>query len=75
MSHAERRQHEVTAACADVHCHTHNVDELVELAASIVCGECGHVFKDGDDLLAVTRKRWGQRLPDVYACPYCTHDL
>lgn len=69
--------HEPTDKCLPVHCFSHNVDEWNETSASIVCGECGHVFADGDDLARVTTELWGAdwAVVDIYACPFCTHDL
>lgn len=44
--------HEVTDACARVHCHSHDVDELlaVETTGYLACFECGHFYRTAREL-------------------------
>lgn len=41
-------QHEPTAACHDIHCYIHNVDEPGP--GYVSCGECFHLYRSAGDL-------------------------
>lgn len=49
-------QHEPTDACADMHCHWHNVDED-DTGAYVVCLECGHVYPTKRALRSAYRRQ------------------
>lgn len=51
-------EHEPTTACAEVHCHWHNVDETGTTTLSIICYECGHLFLDEAALQAAYAANW-----------------
>lgn len=83
-------QHEPTAACEADHCYIHHEDEP-SLAAGIVCGECGHAYRDVKDLMRADQQtRLSVGLPpyapvgpvdmdNVFkhypVCAYCAHDF
>lgn len=48
--------HQVTDACADVHCYAHGVDE--PQTGWLVCGECGHVFPSAGALRRDYRREY-----------------
>lgn len=74
-------QHEPTAACVDVHCYYHILDEP---QGPVLCGECFHSWPSMQALLAddtAMAEEHGFSLtlnpnPDqVFVCPFCAHDL
>jgi hypothetical protein len=56
------------------HCWHHHNDEPIG-PDSIVCGECFHVYSGPMGLLAAEVELWGPPSGEVFACPYCLHDL
>lgn len=69
------------------HCYAHSVDENAADAYQI-CGECFHVFRTADELVAATAQRIaevsvgvenpmsGPTDPEkIFACPHCAHDF
>lgn len=74
-------QHEPSAACGDMHCHSHYVDEPAD-GAWRVCFECGHVYRSPEEL----QREWTENAPpdmrdepappveQIYFCPLCVHD-
>jgi hypothetical protein len=79
-------QHEASAACGDMHCYWHHVDEPAA-GAYKACGECGHVYRTAGEL----REAWVDTAADghapevptsdgappaeeIFACPLCAHD-
>ncbi len=75
--------HEVTPACVDKHCYSCGVDEDVPRSYYLVCGECGHVYRTPEELVAADQAwRDAAGLPamrcvadDVASCPLCGHDF
>ena len=80
--------HHESAGCAYVggsmHCYIHEVDEVGE-GAYRICGECFHVYRTAEDLVA-TERRWrtsaGISAPprpidpdEINSCPECAHDF
>lgn len=49
MTTYDASPHEITDACASVHCHEHHVDEP-EQGAYVWCLECGHVYRTAGEL-------------------------
>lgn len=72
-------QHDPTVECQG-HCYWHHVDEPGP--GYRWCGECGHLFRTGDELI---QTYWNNAPPgfrrepfdveEIEFCPHCTHDF
>jgi hypothetical protein len=65
------------------HCMAHNEDEPDDPHYR-TCGECFHVFRTPEELIAVETEKFGdhhreviggQVKPEMWSCPHCTHDF
>jgi hypothetical protein len=55
--------HQVTDACAGMHCETHQVDEIVAGSGYLTCGECYHLYPSPGSLRRAYRRRLRQDPP------------
>lgn len=82
--------HSAIVDCFDHHCWAHDVDEPPRAGDHSVCGECFHIFRTADELLAANADRTRELQnalelttplypatdpAQVFACPFCSHDL
>jgi hypothetical protein len=66
------------------YCVTHHVDEPDLPGDYRACGECRHVFRTPEELIAAEIENFGDHYrkiidgevkPPMYVCPHCTHDF
>lgn len=57
------------------YCVIHHQAEVME-ARSVICFECGHVYRNKADVIKVDHDEWGELATDGFpeCCPYCVHD-
>lgn len=78
--------HRPTKACDADHCYSHDEDEPMRTGDYILCGECFHVFRTGEELVAAYLDNWPLKeipKPDaatvnpdkITFCPHCLHDF
>lgn len=71
-------KHLPTAECADIHCYSCNEDEPITDNPFRVCGECGHVYQTGQELMTAYGEIGPPKVVDgytIYFCPLCAHDF
>jgi hypothetical protein len=86
MTHAIHPTHAIgDSGCVfHEHCIIHDDDEPDLPGDYRVCGECRHVFRTPEELVAVESEKFGdynrtvvggEVQPPMWSCPHCAHDF